>query len=738
MADRGINLSPIKWFGLVITIIALTNITILWDIPVLRQIFGFIFLTFIPGFLILLILKLNRLGLLEKIVLSVGLSVAFLMLFGLALNSSLLAVGYTRPLSTVPLLISFSTATIVLAIIAYIRNKGITFSFPSLKPTTREKMLLIVPSLFPLLSVVGMRIMNLTDNNVLLMVLLFVIPVFVILISFYQSEVPQRLYPSLILLISISLILILSLRSNHIIGADTHDEYYLFQATLDNLHWSVLGPNILDACLSISLLPAIYQLFLDIIPEYIFKIIYSFLFSVSPLVVYIIAKKYIGNCHAFLASFFFTSQVIFLWTVANARANIAVLFFALAIMVLFHDGIGGVTKRLLFIIFSTSCVISHYSTAYIFFFILLFTWIGMQIIPMILSRKRKAAAPSENPVTGDAPSNSLPRGVMPKSDVNTSQSQPKRGITVNIVALFFVLLFFWYSQITAAAFRVGVGLIRHTLANLNEWFLIEAKGATGMAAAGKEIYTLPQDIRFVVSWLTIAFIAIGVLATVARYKRMVAMPNSRHTRPNFLCSKFETEYLVLSLACSAILVFAVVLTSISRSYSTENTFFQMMTVLSMFFIIGGIMVAKWLRARPLWIILPVLIPFFMCTTGTMYQIFNVPASMALNSVGTEYERAFIHDEDSYAAKWLKEYGKEEIKIYTGPWRGTRMLVSQSKIPHSRIRDSFIPWYEEGKKIDGYVYLRRPDTEVQKVVTEYPDIFAEKNKIYTANGSEIHY
>ena len=143
MADRGINLSPIKWFGLVITIIALTNITILWGIPVLRQIFGFIFLTFIPGFLILLILKLNRLGLLEKIVLSVGLSVAFLMLFGLALNSSLLAVGYTRPLSTVPLLISFSTATIVLAIIAYIRNKGITFSFPSLKLTTREKMLLM-------------------------------------------------------------------------------------------------------------------------------------------------------------------------------------------------------------------------------------------------------------------------------------------------------------------------------------------------------------------------------------------------------------------------------------------------------------------------------------------------------------------------------------------------------------------------------------------------------------------
>lgn len=122
------NSSRLLLFILVFLI--LTSLAILFDIPVVRQFSGFIFLTFIPGFLLLSILKLNKLGLAEKIVLSVGLSVAFSMLFGLALNTSLPAAGYTKPLSTASLLISFSIATIVLAIVAYMRNLERTKSIP--------------------------------------------------------------------------------------------------------------------------------------------------------------------------------------------------------------------------------------------------------------------------------------------------------------------------------------------------------------------------------------------------------------------------------------------------------------------------------------------------------------------------------------------------------------------------------------------------------------------------------
>ncbi len=46
-------------------------------------------------------------------------------------------------------------------------------------------------------------------------------------------------------------------------------------------------------------------------------------------------------------------------------------------------------------------------------------------------------------------------------------------------------------------------------------------------------------------------------------------------------------------------------------------------------------------------------------------------------------------------------------------------------------------YYQGEKIDGYIYLRYTDITFGRVVTEYPDIFAERNKIYTSNGSQVY-
>ncbi len=748
MAERGVNLSPIKWLGLVITIIAVTNITIILDIPVLRQISGFIFLTFIPGFLLLFILKLNKLGLVEKIVLSVGLSVAFSMLFGLLVNSLLLALGYTKPLSTIPLLISFSIATIILAAIAYIRNKGITFSFSNFKLTTREKAFLIVPALFLLLSIVGTRLMNLTDNNVLLMLLLFLISAYVIFISFSNRRVSERVYPAVIFLISISLLLMYSLRSNHLIGADTHLEYFMFLTTLDNFHWGELGFFNLDSLLSISMLPAIYQIFLNIDPEYLFKLLYSVIVSILPLVVYILSKKYIGSFYAFLASVFFMSQIIFLWTPSAARVNIAILFFGLAIMVIFHNGISGFSKRALFIVFAASIIMSHYGTTYVSFLVLLFTWIGMQILARIVSRRKEVATLSAGSYTPKKnPPVLPPQGESPPgydalayraAALESSQTQRKRGITIAFLALFLAMLFFWYSQMTGPTFTYGVQFIYETFTSWSEFFGIEFREYTVQSALGRTLpyAEIPQTIEFVFSWLTIIFIAIGVLATISRFKGMVSITDSGHRKSNFLLKKFDAEYLVLAIICCALLVMAAVLPHISRDYGMSRTYLQMMIPLSIFFVIGGIVASKYLKSRPYWVILVVLIPYFLCTTGAMSQLFSFPRNITLNSEGTLYEDMYVSDEESYAAKWIKEYGGG-TRIYTGAWPGPRVLLSQGKIPRWRTLLSFISQYQEGKKIDGYLYLRHTDITVGRVVTEYPDLFARKSKLYTTGGSAVY-
>ena len=267
-------------FVFVIVILILTDLAILLNIPFLRQIIGFLFLTILPGLLILQVLKLDKIDSTEKLVLSVGLSISFLMFIGLLINNLSLSIGYGTPLSTIHLLISFNLAFVVLAIVGYKINREVVLFLPYLNLTASEKAFLIVPILFPAFSIFGMHIMNMTDNNFILMFLLFLIPIYVAFVCFFNHKFPKRIYPVVIFLMSISLLLMLALRSNHIIiGADTGREFFFFQTTLDSLHWDILKPvTTLDACLSISLLPSIYQSFLNIYSECLFKLLYSLLF----------------------------------------------------------------------------------------------------------------------------------------------------------------------------------------------------------------------------------------------------------------------------------------------------------------------------------------------------------------------------------------------------------------------------------------------------------------------------
>jgi uncharacterized membrane protein len=154
-------------------------------------------------------------------------------------------------------------------------------------------------------------------------------------------------------------------------------------------------------------------------------------------------------------------QVNFLGTELQARTNTAILFFAFAMMALFSDKIYPLKKRILFIVFMASCMVSHYSTSYIFFFFMVGTFIGIEA----LSRKYTF----------------------------------KKVISLTITILFFALIFFWYSQVTEAAFNSGVSFIEDTLSNLNKFFVEETRGTSVQAMFGKGIMEkgIPHKIEFV-------------------------------------------------------------------------------------------------------------------------------------------------------------------------------------------------------------------------------------------------
>jgi uncharacterized membrane protein len=663
------------WLVFIIGLILLTDLIIFLNIPFLRQIIGFLFLTILPGLLILMVLRLNKIDFLEKFILTWGLSISFLMFFGLIINSLSLSFGYETPLSTISLLISFNIALIISAIIGYKLSKNEAFSLPNLNLSTSEKAFLIVPILFPALSIFGMHVMNTTDNNIILMFLLFLIPIYIVFVCFFNHKFPKRLYPVVIFLISISLVLLLSLRSNHIIGMDVHLEYYFFQTTLDNLHWGIFGHSTLDACLAISLLPTIYQSILNIPSEFLFKILYSSLFSVFPLVIYVLSKRYIGESYAFLASCFSMSQFTFLWAEYEPRTNTAVLFFALAMMTLFNDKVDPLKKRILFIVFMASCMVSHYSTTYIFFFIMLGSFFAIEA----LSKKYTF----------------------------------KKIVSLTIVILFFSMIFLWYSQVTETAFNAGVDFIENTLSNLNRFFVMESREQTTQAMLGVDVMQkgIPHKIEFVFTWLTFAFIGIGIVTLIRRYKEM-SFSELKFKKQDFLKEKFEVTYFVVALACSGLLVVMIALPYISKGYGMNRLYALTTTILSVFFVIGGILLAKHFlffkkktcakkksinqnasQFRAYLIILLVLIPYFLCVTGVMYSIFGVPRSIILNSEGEQYDRLYVHDHQIIAREWQSSSNVVEGK-----------LVNKQKTIYN--------------------------------MTEYLDMFDEKNRIYDNGGSEI--
>ena len=690
------NLDVKQYFTVLMAIVLLTDLIILLNVPFLRQILGFLCFTIIPGLLILHILKLNKIEFLKKFVLSVGLSVAFLMFGGLLVNSFYPLI--LKPLSLAPILISFTIILIILAFIAYKRNKddfdvGDVFNF---KMDLKDKLTfpLIFSFLFPFMAVFGTYLMNTQGNNIILMIMLFLIPAYIVAVVFLRDKIPESTYPIAILMIGIALLFMFSLRSNHIIGMDAHTEYYIFQLITSNLHWDMsIFRHAYTACLSVTLLSAIYQSLSNMNGEYIYKIVYALIYSITPLGVYVLSKKYVGGLYAFLASIFFISQERFISITINLRTDIAIFFFVLAMMVFFDDKIDNVNKKLLFVIFMFSVIVSHYSTSYIFFFIMLGVFAGMKLL--------------------------------------TKKQSLKKAISLTLMLLFFASIFFWYSQVTEAPFSAGIHFFGKTFENLGNFFVEELRAETAQMVIGRGIpMDVPHIMEFILTYITFIFIAIGVLSVTKKHKE------------TSLSTKFEIEYLSMMWICGMILALTVALPFVSTGYGMTRLYSQLLVILALAFVIGGVAISKYSRIPAYIIILIVLIPYFMSITGVTYQIAGIPNAISLNSDGDSYDSLYVHDQESYAANWLKDNNKQNLKVYTD-YAGSMRLKSQGKIQSPDGR-----FYENNKTInEGYIYLRYQnvvDGEILKStwkdvhnLTEYSHLFAGKSKIYNNGGSEVY-
>ncbi len=378
------NLTRNKIFSGILIFWLITSILVLLDIQLLyfRAIFSFIFLITIPGLLIMLMLKIRKIGFWEYLVYTIGLSITFLMFGGLFINGTLPLIGINKPLSLIPLIISLDIFLIIFWLIAYNRNKEISFDIKLQELDGLNKIFLIIPIIFPILSIFGAIILNNQGTNYVTMFMLGGIAAYVFTIVLFRKKLNHNIYPWAILMLSISLLLMYSLRSWHILGWDIHQEYLVFTLTNNAKYWSpYASSSAYNSCISITILPTIFTSFIKINNEYIYKLIFPILFSIVPLMIYLSTKKFLSEGYAFLTSFFFIGQYWFVQMPTLARQEIAFIFLTLILLLIFNHELNESIKAFLYIILGMSIILSHYSTTYV--------WLATMVIFYILGRLLK-------------------------------------------------------------------------------------------------------------------------------------------------------------------------------------------------------------------------------------------------------------------------------------------------------------------------------------------------------------
>ncbi len=334
------------------------------NIPIISQLTGFIYLTFIPGFLILRILRIHEIGSVKTLLFAVGLSIVSVMFLGFTANMVLPLIGISSPLSTIPITVVISVYVLLLSILSYIRDKD--FNGPSLIDTNDLfSPVFLFLCLIPFMAIFGSYTMNIYHNNIISMLLLALIAVTFVMVVF--DKIPKKLHLFTLWVVSISLLYVSSLISPYVWGWDIQNEYYLANLVLNYSYWNYMLPDAYNSMLSIVMLGPIYSMLTNLSLDYVLKIIFPFLFSLVPLGLYKIFKTQTHNSKiAFMAVFLFISFNTFYIELISLTREMTAELFLILLLLLFLDRKLKPNLMVLMVIFSMGLVVSHYSTAYFF------------------------------------------------------------------------------------------------------------------------------------------------------------------------------------------------------------------------------------------------------------------------------------------------------------------------------------------------------------------------------------
>ncbi len=601
------------FLGIVVFLQVVMYLSLFLNFTLVREVIGVFYLTFIPGFIFVKLLKLE-LGTLEFILFSAGFSVAFLMISGLVINEFGSLVGFSFPLSTLPLSLFINTLILVGAAAAYLRQGKEKQDSLSQNISFSPSFLLL--ALIPLLSIFGTYLVNTTGNNFFLLIMIVSIALLFTVAAFYEKS--TKIYPFAILMIGIALLLQTSLISNYILpyGGDSTAELYVFRLTQLNSHWnpifavpSDLSFGRFNAMLSITILPTVYSNMLGIDPTWIYKLIYPLIFALVPVGLYLLWRPYIGKKFAFLSSFFFMAVSTF-YTEMTAlnRQMIGELFFVLLLLVLFNKKIKQEGKFISFVIFSVALIFSHYALAEIFLFFIFAAWITSVYL-----------------------------------------KRPSLNLQFSMIIFFFVAMFGWYIYTSGA-------VVFNSFMTFTSYVTSQLGGFLNPASRGQAVLTglgLTQSPSFLntvsrgFAYITELFIVIGIITLFLK-------------KTHF---HLERDYKVFSVIAFAFLLAVIAVPGLANTLDIARFYQILLMLLAPFCIIG-----MWTSVQFVFkhkktilfslLIVAVIVPYFLFQTNFVYEVaktesWSIPLSeYRMNPLQLYGNYGYIDSYSVYGAEWV--------------------------------------------------------------------------------------
>ncbi len=337
------------------------------DVPVLRPVAALYLLLGLPVYMIWFRTNWTRSSRQEAVVFSLVGGVILLMLVGLVLNWVLPWFGIDRPLEAVPVFLGVTDVGL-LALLWWRRIPATRTRFRTRRHlTSREQLVAVLGPLATVLAVVGaVRLNNGADGFVTGVALVLVGLAFLLMVL-WRFQVRQNVVLVAVYFLGLAMLLMTSLRGWDVTGHDNQREYYVFQLAQMHGEWGIgWFVDAYNACLSITILPAVLSAVTGLSGVVIFKVVFQLLFALCPVMVYLIARRFGSTLVALLATVYFVAFPTFFTDMPfMARQQVGFLCLGATILVV-TNARWAVQRRILWtLFFATGLVISHYSTTYV-------------------------------------------------------------------------------------------------------------------------------------------------------------------------------------------------------------------------------------------------------------------------------------------------------------------------------------------------------------------------------------